>query len=229
MPRPKAETIWACAGWPGSTTSRASRSASMMRQPSAPNMAATVLLPVATPPVRPTSRKPRPVALTPAPARPSPAAGSDAEECEHRRRRGDGLEPTPEVRVLQDLHVGPHHAFIIMIVAPGWTAVVLSQGFLDGRPAGQDVTQVRHREVGADDRIGQVPELPPATGDRRLPELADDRLEDRRRARQDLVETDLPGRADSVGPELRFDLGLSQAEAMVNVGLSGFDDEGLRV
>ena len=83
--------------------------------------------------------------------------------------------------------------------------------------------------MGTDDRVGQVPELPPATGEGRPPERADDRFEDRRRARQDLVETDLPGRANRVGSKLRFNLGLSQAKAVVNVGLPRFGDEGIRV
>ena len=44
------------AGSPGSTTSRASTSASMITHPSSRSIADTVLFPVAIPPVSPTSK-----------------------------------------------------------------------------------------------------------------------------------------------------------------------------
>jgi hypothetical protein len=52
---PNAMTIFRQAGLPGRTTSRANSSASITTAPHCRNIFATVLFPVATPPVKPTS------------------------------------------------------------------------------------------------------------------------------------------------------------------------------
>ena len=61
---PKCPAICASSGDPGATTSRASRSVSMIVTPSAANRLATVLLPLAMPPVRPTAEAVRAHALS---------------------------------------------------------------------------------------------------------------------------------------------------------------------
>src|SRR6266446_4935972 len=82
IPRPNVATISSYAGSPGTTTSRASTSASMITDPSRRKTSATVDLPVAMPPVSPTRRNLR--VIPP----PSPRPTS-------RRRRGGSGAAAP--------------------------------------------------------------------------------------------------------------------------------------
>ena len=88
-------------------------------------------------------------------------------------------------------------------------AVVFRERVLDVRLPHADVSQVRHRELRADHRIGEVAQLALRLVDDRALECPELGFEQRGGGGQDLEQPDLARVADDVVTQLRLDLGLA--------------------